>query len=121
MLAKDDAEHPVPPELRSTFHDIADAFAAGDYCLRNHNIKSVCPIDRSTGDAIAKSVLAYGGRLTSLHRSTWDHAIYRWMEGYWQLLVDLTTENEQVSDLTLHAKLSDADFPMMKIESVHVP
>jgi len=43
------------------------------------------------------------------------------MNGYWQLLVDLTTQREQVSDLTLHAKLHDTEPPTLEIESVHVP
>jgi hypothetical protein len=120
MLARDEAEHPIPQDLRPTFHGIADAFAAGDYSLRNHLIDDVRPIDRSTAEWIAESVSAYGDRLAPLHSSTWERAIYRWMDGYWQLLVDLTTEREQVSDLTLHAKLYDTTSPRMEIESVHV-
>lgn len=120
MLAKDDAEHPVPPELHPTFHDIADAFAAGDYLLRNHIVDDVRPIDGSTAEWIAKSVSAYGDGLAPLHPSTWDRAVYRWMDGYWELLVDLTTHSERVSDLTLHAKLYDSGSPRLEIESVHV-
>lgn len=121
MLARDDAEHPVPPGLRPTFHEIADAFAVGDYALNDHAIEGVRSIDHSTADAIAESVSAYGGRLAPLHPLVWDHAIYRWMDGYWQLLVDLTTESEQVSDLTLHAKLYDATPSTWEIEAVYVP
>lgn len=42
------------------------------------------------------------------------------MDGYWQLLVDLSTTREQVSDLTLHAKLYDTEPLTLEIESVHV-
>jgi len=35
MLQKDDAEHPVPEPLRSTFRQIAGAFVAGDFQLRH--------------------------------------------------------------------------------------
>jgi len=121
MLARDDDEHPVPPELHDTFHKIADAFAAGDYLLRNHSVGGVRRIDPSIAEWIATSVSTYGDSLAPLHSSTWDHAVYRWMNGYWQLLVDLTTQREQVSDLTLHAKLHDTEPPTLEIESVHVP
>jgi hypothetical protein len=120
MLARDDDEHPVPPELHATFHDIADAFAVGDYLLRNHTIAGVHAVDPSTAKAIAESVSAYGDSLAPLHSSTWSHAVYRWMEGHWHMLIDLTTEREQVSDLTLHAKLHDTDPLTFEVESVHV-
>jgi hypothetical protein len=121
MFAKDDDEHPVPLELHATFHKIAEAFAAGDYALRNHAIAGVRLVDPSTADSIAVAVSAYGDRLAPLHASTWDHAVYRWMGGYWQFLVDLTTDSEEVSDLTLHVTLRDAESPTLEIGSVHVP
>jgi hypothetical protein len=121
MLMQDDDEHPVPPELHATFHKIADAFAAGDYTLRSHAIAGVRAVDPSTARAIAESVAAYGDKLAALHPSTWDQAVYRWVNGHWQMLVDLTTEAQQVSDLTLHAKLYDTEPRTLEVQSVHVP
>lgn len=121
MLARDNDEHSVPPELHATFHELVDAFAAGDYLLRSRAITGVRQVGPSTADAIAESVSAYGDSLAPLHSSTWDHAVYRWMDGHWLLLVDLTTECQQVSDLTLHAKLHDTDPPTLEVVSVHVP
>jgi hypothetical protein len=121
MLAKDDAEHPVPPEWRATFHRIADAFAVGDYELCNHTIANVSAIDRPTAEFISGCVAAYGDSLTPLHPSTWERAIYHWTGGCWTFLVDLTTTNEQVSDLTLHAKLYDTEDSKLEVMSVHVP
>lgn len=43
------------------------------------------------------------------------------MDGYWQVLVDLTTAAEPVSDLTLHAKLYEGNGSRLEIDSVHVP
>lgn len=120
MLERDDAEHPVPAEWHPIFCQIADAFAAGDFQLRDHPVDRVSMIAPATASSIAASVSAYGDRLAPLHPSTWSRSVYRWMEGYWQLLVDLTTESEEVSDLTLHAKIHDADPPTLEIESVHV-
>ena len=120
MLKKDDAEHPVPEPWRSTFRQIASAFAAGDFHLRDRVIDGVAPIDEATAEYIADNVAAYGDALAPLNDATWDHSVYRWMEGYWQMLVDLTTEGEPVSDLTLHAKLYEASG-RLEVDSVHVP
>jgi hypothetical protein len=121
MLAKDDDEHSVPAELHAIFQEVAAAFVIGDYFLRDHAIKGVREVDPSTAKAIASSVSAYGDNLAPLNPSTWEYAVYRWMGKYWQILVDLTTEGEDVSDLTLHAKLHDTEPLTLEIESVHVP
>lgn len=119
MLQKDDAEHPVPERLRSTFRQITDAFVAGDFQLRDHRIDGVKPIDPGTAKWIADNVSAYGETLAPLNEETWNRSVYRWMEGYWQMLVDLTTDSEPVSDLTLHAKLFETGE--LAIEGVYVP
>lgn len=109
MLQKDDAEHAIPEPLRPTFRQIADACVAGDYQLQNHLIAGVRPVEPDTASWIAKSVSAYGESLAPLSEQTWERSIYRWMDGYWLALIDLTTTAEPVSDLSLHAKLYEAD------------
>jgi hypothetical protein len=121
MLARDDDEHPVSPELHATFCKIAAAFAAGDYLLANQAIEGVKAVDASTAERIANSVSAYGDDLAPLHPSIWEHAVYRWMDGYWQILVDLTTKSADASDLTLHARIRDSEPLIVEIASVHVP
>jgi len=122
MLLKDHAEHPVPELLRSTFRQIADAFIAGDFQLRDHPIAGVRPIDSATAKWIADNISAYGEMLAPLNEETWDRSIYRWMEGYWQMLVDLTTRSEPVSDLTLHTKLYETGGGWeLVVEAVYVP
>jgi len=121
MLKKDDIEHPVPLERRAAFHAIADAFVAGDFALQTHVIEGVSPTEQSTAQFIADSISAYGDPIAPLNPTTWDRAVYRWMGGYWQFLVDLTTEAENVSDLTVHAILRDSDNARVEVQSVHVP
>lgn len=121
MLKKDDAEHPIPQPWRSTFRQIANAFVAGDFQLRDHPIDDVVPLLPATARYIADNIAAYGAALAPLNDSTWDQSVYRWMDGHWQMLVDLSTEAEPVSDLTLHAKLYEGDGLRLEIDSVHVP
>ena len=121
MLHKDDLEHSVPELWRPTFRQIADAFVAGDFRLRHFPVQRVAPVEPATAEHIAKNVAAYGDPLAALNDATWERSVYRWMDGYWQVLVDLTTQGEPVSDLTLHAKLYDEVEPRLQIDSVHVP
>lgn len=121
MLARDDTEHPVPLKWRAVFHGIADAFVSGDFVLRTKVVDGASSIDLSTAVFIADSKSAYGDPIAPLRSATWDRAVYRWMDGYWQFLVDLTTESEDVSDLTLHATLQDKHDARIEVQSVHVP
>ena len=121
VLKKDDEEHPVPEFWRAKFRQIAAAFAAGDFRLLDHSVEGVAPVEPEIAEDISANVLAYGETLASLDDATWDRSIYRWMDGHWLMLVDLTTESEAVSDLALHATLSDSDASLLEIQSVHVP
>ena len=121
MLQKDDLEHLVPEPWRSTFRQIADAFVAGDFQLRRRPVDAVEPVDQATAERIAEKIAAYGEPLAPLNDATWERSVYRWMDGYWEVLVDLTTAAEPVSDLTLHAKLYERDGPRLEVYSVHVP
>ena len=121
MLQKDDLEHPVPELWRARFTQIADAFAAGDFRLSHRPIEGVQPVDRATAERIAENVSAYGEPLVRLNEATWQRSAYRWMDGYWQLLVDLSTQCEPVSDLTLHARLYEGSDSRLEVYSVHVP
>ena len=120
LLAKDEAEHTVPEPWRSKFRQIANAFAVGDFQMCDTTIEGVEPIDVSLANFFREISQSYGDELAPLNEATWERSIYRWMDGYWQFLVDLTTKHEPVSDLTLHAKL-DEQTGLLRIESVHVP
>lgn len=120
LLAKDDAEHSVPEPWRSKFRRVADAFAAGDFELNDNAIEGVAPVDQALAEFFRESAQSYGDDLAPLNDATWERSIYRWTDGYWLFLVDLTTEQEPVSDLALHAKL-DERTGQLHLESVHVP
>jgi hypothetical protein len=119
MLHKDDSEHAVPESLRPTFRQIADSLVAGDYRLMEHPVDGVRPVDADTAKWIAESVSAYGDKLAPLNEETWKRSIYRWMDGHWIALVDLTTVSEPVSDLVLHANLYEGGD--VEVYGVYVP
>jgi hypothetical protein len=121
MLLRDDDEHEVPLEWRATFEQIVEAFLRDDLGLSDHPVSRVESIHPKTAEGIANNLNAYGAPLVSLNTATWERSVYRWMDGYWLFLVDLTTVDEEVSDLTLHARLRDAPEARLEVQSVHVP
>jgi len=122
MLQKDDAEHPVPVSLRATFRQIVGAFAAGDFQLRDRPIGGVRSVEADTAKWIADNVSAYGETLIPLDEQVWERSVYRWMDGHWDVVVDLTTTSEPVSDLALFAKLYETgDDATLEIYGVYVP
>ena len=118
---KDDDEHPVPTQLRERFQQLIAAFATGDLQLITARLDGIAPIDRKTADSIAGTIAAYGSALAPLREETWERSVYRWMDGEWQFLIDLSTIDETVSDLVLHARLADDETFRIEVQSIHVP
>lgn len=121
MLLRDDDEHEVPLDWRAPFAQIVEAFLRDDLGLSDHPVSRVASIQPKTVESVANNINAYGAPLASLSPATWERSVYRWMDGYWLFLVDLTTVDEEVSDLTLHARLRDAPEARLEVQSVHVP
>ena len=121
MLAQDGKEHPVPEQLRPRFQELVAAFVAGDYRLSRRTLEGTAPIDEDTAQFIAGQIAAYGATLAPLNDEVWQRSIYLWMDGYWEFLIDLSTTQEPVSDLALHAKLFGDPDGRIEVSSVHVP
>ena len=122
VLLKDGCEHPIPQDLRAVFEQIVLAFVEGDYRLAGRDIGRVASIDDELSAFIAESVSAYGSSLAPLNPKVWERSIYAHDTGErWSVLVDLTTEDEEVSDLVLHADLILEPDLSIRVWSVHVP
>jgi hypothetical protein len=119
-LAQDEQEHPIPEELRGVFVRIVDAFVAGDYLLRTAETPYAEPIDADTVDYIESCITAYGDSLAPLDPAVWERSCYGWSGEHWEMLVDLTTQRQPVSDLVLHADIRLNPL-RIAVRSVHVP
>ena len=120
VLSKEDGEFPVPSEIRGRIAQLVEAFAAGDFQLRDHQIDGVLPISAEVAEQLAANVRDYGDVLAPLDEAVWRTSIYRWAGSRWDVLVDLTTSREQVSDLVLFLGIS-AEPHVIEVRSVHVP
>jgi len=121
MLAQDHEEHPVPEDMRPRFQELIAAFVAGDFLLSRHALDGIAPIDANSARLFEGQIAAYGDNLASLSDEVWQRSAYRWMDDHWDFVIDLTTNRESVSDLTLHAKLFGGPGGRIEVWSIHVP
>jgi hypothetical protein len=115
-----DHEQKIPTDWRDTLFKIVEAFRRGDFELQNR-IDRVYPIQHEEAQRIKKNIQSYGGELSDLSDESWDSSIYIWMDGYWDILVDLIVDND-VSDLVLFLRAREKEKEInFEIRSVHVP
>lgn len=121
MLAQDDDEHPVPEDMRPRFQELIAAFVTGDFQLSKHALDGIASIDADTARLIEGQIAAYGDSLAPLSDDVWQRSAYCWVDDHWEFLIDLSTVQERVSDLALHAKLFGGPNGRIEVWSVHVP
>lgn len=114
-------ELPVPPVWRQTLVSIVEAFKQGDYQVST-KIPGVAPISKNDALFMKQYVEDYGEELTSLPEESWETSIYLWMGDYWEVLVDLFTLEEGLSDLVLHVRVRETGSSYRyEVWSLHVP
>lgn len=120
ILKDEDHEQPVPSEWRRTLQEIAKALKDGNFSLRG--LTDVDPLDDATAAGIARNINAYGCTLTLLPDASWDTSVCQWQLEYWEVLVDLFTDEEGCSDLVLHVHVFEqmGGFAF-KVHFVYVP
>jgi hypothetical protein len=80
------------------------------------------PLPDEMKDFIREIVADYGETLTVLPDDTWSSSIYMWMGDFWEILVDLWTEESGRSDLVLYLRFHESTFGYeVDLRSVHVP
>jgi hypothetical protein len=121
VLKDEEKQQPVPNIWRMTLCKIVESFKNGDFQLKN-SIHFVRELSSEDALRIAQNIEHYGARLTSLPDDAWRTSVCQWMLGYWDVLIDLFTEEEGASDLVLFVRVYElAKGYEFQIESVHVP
>lgn len=120
-ISKSDDEEPVPTAWRKPLAEVVEAFRNGDFILQS-GVPGVDPISQKDADSIKGNIEAYGAELSELPEKAWDTSISRWTGDNWEVLVDLFTVDEGLSDLVMFARVSESggDY-RIEVESVHVP
>ncbi|BES71434.1 hypothetical protein RE428_24520 [Marinobacter nanhaiticus D15-8W] len=111
----------IPTVWRSTLSAIVEAFKDGDYRIAR-NLVGVPSVSEEDAKQIKNNIVRYGATLTNLPDESWDTSVCQWMDGYWDVLVDLYTIEEGASDLALVVRVfEDPHSYVYEVQSVHVP
>ncbi|WP_103192896.1 DUF7668 domain-containing protein [Formosa algae] len=102
----EEKELPIPHIWRPVFKEIVNAFVKGDYNLVSE-IKNVNPISNETAEQIKEYIEDYGEELVELPNETWNSSVYIYYGDYWNVLIDLYTKEEGLSDLVLNAEIRE--------------
>lgn len=120
-VSKDDQQVPVPSNWRGVLSAIVEAFKEGDYSI-SRTIDGVSPVSPEDARRHERNIKAYGATLVSLPDEAWSTSVCQWMDGYWDVLVDLYTAEEGVSDLALAVRVHEnGSAYVFDVDSVHVP
>jgi hypothetical protein len=117
----EDDEAPVPTAWRPTLKAIVDAFREGDFELAR-GIPGVSPVPPDDARIIAGNIEDYGDSLAALPEDTWETSVCLWMDGWWQVMVDLYTEDDGASDLVLDVRVRERGAAFaFEVHLVYVP
>lgn len=95
-------ESPVPTEWRATIVELVACIASGTYKSKSAKLpKGVIPLKEETIKQVSNYLDDYGATLVNLPEETWESSIYAWQGKHWDLLIDLFTVEEGLSDMAL--------------------
>ena len=121
VIKNEDEELPVPTAWRKPLADIVACLASGEFS-KLPSVASVTPLTDEQCSGMELYIRDYGATLTSLPDESWKTSIYLWMGGYWDVLVDLFTVEEGLSDLVLSLRVYPREGSYrFQIEWLHVP
>lgn len=117
----EEEELPIPHLWRPTFKAIVSAFVKQDYGL-SAGVKNVSPVSVNTAEQIKEYIEDYGEELIELPNEAWDTSVYICYRNYWNVLIDLFTKEEGLSDLVLNAEVREVKGEyIVEVRLVYVP
>lgn len=102
----EDQELPVPSAWRTALKALVDAVVLQTK-LREIEGFVIMSIEDDLLQICRSNIEDYPDTLGPLSEETWKSSICVWNEGFWAVLVDLTTNDGEVSDLVFHAKVTE--------------
>ena len=120
-IKDEDAAHPIAVTWRPMLTEIVRAFTEGDYEL-SRGIKGVDSVESDIAEHNRNYIKEYGEVLIELPYKTWESSCAQWMGSHWDVLIDLYTEGEGLSDLVLTGKMVENNgTPHFTVGLIYVP
>ncbi|MDN3647277.1 hypothetical protein QWY75_13785 [Pontixanthobacter aestiaquae] len=114
------SELPIPLVWRSDLAKIVEYLISKDSSVIDS--LDFAPISKKNFAYIDQTIDLYGCTLVSLPDESWHTSFYRWMNGFWELWIDLFSLEEGASDLVLVVKVFESDDSYrFEFQSLHVP
>lgn len=101
-------ECPVPEKWRSSLKRLADAYTVQGELSEDGDVLTP-KLDADVLEISRANIADYPDAMGELADSSWATSIHVWQGSHWEVLIDLTTENGQVSDLVLHCRVAQVD------------
>ncbi len=120
-IKDEENERPIPTAWRPILIEIVKCFSEHDYGIKS-GIFGVAPMSFKIEKQIREYIKNYGEQLVELSEQSWNSSVCIWMGQWWDVLIDLCTASEGVSDLVLKAKVLESENGyLFQIEMVYVP
>lgn len=120
IIKDENKAHPIPSRWRKIIANFIDHLVDGDNKYKKG--KDIILVSKEDVDSIYKNIESYGVSLKTLPEESWTTSQSQWMVDYWEILVDLYSNEEGRSDLVLSATVFERDghYEFENI-SVYVP
>lgn len=117
----EDQELPVPDAWKPALKALADAIV-GNTVPNPIEGFVIGAIEDDRLEISRSNIEDYPDKLGALTKQTWKSSIYVWDGRCWEVLVDLTTDTGDVSDLVMHAKITECgDKYFIEPRLIYVP
>ena len=113
-------EQAVPTVWRPVLCEIVDAIRKNTYDFSSAEYE-IDALPEARVNQITNNIKDYGCELDRITDEVWNTSVCRWQNGYWDLLVDLRTKEEGLSDLALVVRVFNEARFRFEVMSVLVP
>lgn len=111
-----DASQPVPNVWRPSLAHLVEVI------LGKHPAEAQSSFADADLTRWRRTIADYGVMIGGVSDESWETSVAQWMDGYWEVLIDLCTPNGARTDLVVFVRVvEDASDYKFSVDSVHVP
>jgi hypothetical protein len=100
---------------------VVERFIKGNFSLSSP-VSGVLPVAPDVARQNKDYITEYGQPLVNLSNDAWNNSCAQWMGKDWDIIVDLCTATEGISDLVLTGKVANVNGkPVFTVGLIYVP
>jgi len=111
----------VPEDWRPILVAMVRSFCSGNFRLTDVH-SAVTELSEKDAELIRQNIENYGCQLVELPAATWESSVCQWYGEYWDVIVDLYTEEEGRSDQIMSVRVTEIGVAhQFDVHLVYVP